>query len=336
MSRKDYIGIAPQDAFGTPATTLAYFPPVTSADIGPSQELMEIDETTGTRFPDGLEFGKQDVGGSIEGAARPSSFGLILASFFGAPTTTQPGGAGHDDVYQHAYDPVANEPVALTMTPVNADPTVAIVRELQDCIGDSLSISISPGDYLMYNASFLGTSSDITVEAPTSDLDDGRKWPFHKVTVEMVAAGATYAECAVGELDITYGNGLDGDNYKLGSRTRYDIDLGNASCEVSFLALDDEADHFAAALAEAPDDYKLRFTAEGEDIDVDGTYQYALVFEVPRLQYRTAPAAVSASATMKGIQVSMTAALDSATDKFVSIVLTNTEDGSDYRPASIS
>jgi len=334
MSRKDFIGIAPQDAFGTPNATMAYFPPVVSADIGPAQELMDIDETTGSRFPDGLEFGKQDVGGSIEGAARPASFGLILASFFGAPTTTQPGGAGHESVYEHAFDPVTADPVPLSAVLVNNDPAEPIVRSVQDLIGDRLALDISPGDYLMYTASYLGTAADLEAETPEAILDDGRKWPFHKVTVEIAAAGETYAEAAVGSLAIRYGNGLDGDNYKLGSRSRYDIDLGNASLEVSFLALDDEGDHFAAALADAPDDYKLRFTAEGDDIDTDGTYQYSLVVEIPRLQYRTAPAAVSGKDTMKGIQVTMTGALSG--DDFINLVLTNTEDGADYAPALVS
>ena len=334
MSRKDYIGIAPQAAFGTAATEWAYFPPVTSADIGPSQELMEIDETTGTRFPDGLEVGKQDVARSVEGAARSASFGLILASFFGAPTTTQPDVGGHPTVYQHTYDVVANDPVWLSIIAGNQDPATAILRSMQDCIGDTLAFDVAPGDYLMFKADFLGTVANLAPVAPTVSFDTSKKWAFHQITAELAAAAATYATVALGSLGIAFGNGLDGDNYKLGSRTRYDIDLGNGSLEATFLALDDEDDHFTRALAVAPADYKLRFTAEGDDIDPDGTYQHSLVVELPRLQYKTAPAQVDAGSTMKGIEVTMSGALDSATSKFITLVLTNTEDGTDYCPTT--
>ena len=110
MSRADRVGIAPQADIDTVATTVAFSPPLETESIGLNRATLDITEMLGSRGPTTSEYGLRNTAGTMNGALRPTSGGLILASFFGAPTTT---GAGP---YVHTYDPLAaTYPVPLTI-----------------------------------------------------------------------------------------------------------------------------------------------------------------------------------------------------------------------------
>lgn len=57
MARLDSVGLAKQSVLGTKTTTMEYFPDVTSAEVTYNRETLETESTTGTRFPQGIEYG---------------------------------------------------------------------------------------------------------------------------------------------------------------------------------------------------------------------------------------------------------------------------------------
>ena len=57
MARSDSVGLAKQTALGTKQTTMEFFVPVESAEISNNVETLEAEETIGTRFPTGVDYG---------------------------------------------------------------------------------------------------------------------------------------------------------------------------------------------------------------------------------------------------------------------------------------
>ena len=328
MARNDYIALASQSAFGTASTTWAFFPPVTSCDLDGAQNLMEIEETTGSYAPEDLEYGTKDVSGNIELAARPDSLGAFLSMAFGEPTTTATVAA---EVFSHVFA-VGTAPTYWSVLKVNADPSTDIVRSFQDVAIDSFGFTVAPNDYMQLTLGCMGTDFDLDATGTSVTRDSTPKFHFNHVAVQVALVGGSYADAATGELTGTITNGLDGENWQLGSRTRYDIKAYNRNANLDLLLLGNESTYYAASLADTAAAYKLKVTCTGDTFHTAGEtpHKYALTFEFPRVQVASAPAPVSASDQMKGIEVSFRASSDPTTGDICNITLVNDNDGDDY------
>lgn len=313
MSRIDFVGLARQTAgMGTKVTVMEYFVPVERVTVNPNTEQLTIEETLGTRFPTGLDYGTRFFELPLEGAPRMTSLPRILSAFLG-----QPASAGTTGAYTHTFDPTLAgkvcEPHSLFV--VRKDPNPPIVDLFWDARGNTMELSCAPNEYLRMNASFIALDLDDTQTAPTPTTDNSNRRKFSEVIVESSPDGTTWTAIPSAQWGITYNNNLDTDEAVLGQRKLYALPEGNADCEVRFTPRVNMDDYYRSYLGVDPTTSQLRMTATGADGAIVTVTCHA--FEVT-----DAPAPIDASTVLKGIEV--TGRCKAAADgKFVTIVVTN-------------
>jgi hypothetical protein len=323
MARNDSLGLAKQVAEGTGVAVMEYFPPVESVDVSQNLETIEIDETTGTRFPTRLEYGTEFWGLDASGAARVASLPRLLSAFFGAPTTTTPDGALAPTARQHLFDPAAagKTPIYHSALVTRTDPDPPIVDLMTDVLGNELTLSVEPNGLLMFEASLIGRTRASAAE-PSPTFDFSRRFPFHEAKAYLSIDGGVEAEVKVGAWSFTYNNNLDTDAWVLGQRGLYTLQPGNADAEASFSPREALSAHYARALASTPEEVKLRLTATGPIIGGAVAYQIEVIAYL--LEYTDVPANLSAADRLNMVEISARAAYDDVTSKFVTVSVINT------------
>src|SRR5262245_25035238 len=205
MSRIDFVGLARQPSGkGTKVTTMEYFVPVESADVTISRETLEIQETTGSRFPIGIDYGTRYFEIPLSGAPRVASLPRILSAFMGQPAT-----AGATAPYTHTFDPILAGKIAEwhSIFAVRRDPSPNIVDLFWDCRGNELALNIAPNDYLRFDATFFGLHLDDTTAAPSPTTDLTQRKKFSEATVSTsVDGGTTWSPAVSAGWGFTYNN----------------------------------------------------------------------------------------------------------------------------------
>ena len=308
MSRQDVVGIAKQTAQGTGNATPEFYVPVSKAEVGVNQENVSYDETTGTRYPQGQDYGVRYFEPSLEGAVRVASFGRLLSAYFGAPSTSG------TDPYEHVFTPDGS-PLWHSLLLHRED--AGVTDRIEDVLGNELELSCEPNGYLVYKASLLGlVLADPAPSEPSSPtLDTSSRVRFDEVVAYLNVDGAGEAAIKVGGFSLTFSNGIETDGQEiLGQRDLYSLDPGNAGLELTFSPRESLSSHYRRALLDAPEDCALRLVATaGSDI---------LEVSIPRVQYLTAPADIDASERTRTLEVAAAAAISSSGD-FVTVTLTN-------------
>src|SRR5262249_8069057 len=150
-SRIDFVGLARQTAVGTAVTTMEYFVPVESANVTVNRETLEIQETTGTRFPIGIDYGTRYFEIPLAGAPRVNSLPRVLSGFMGQPASAIAG-----TLHKHTFDPQLTGKIAEwhSIFAVRNDPSPAIVDLFYDARGNEIALNIAPNDYLRFDATY--------------------------------------------------------------------------------------------------------------------------------------------------------------------------------------
>lgn len=323
MSRVDSFSLAAQEDWGVPNTTMDYTVPVESVDVSHNQETIEVDETTGTRFPTRIERGTRFGELSATGLVRAISFGRIASAFFGLPDTAQPDAVGSPTVYRHTFDPAASgkAPIPHTIVVAREDPDPAIVDQFNDCIGNEMTLSVEPNGILTFSASFVARDSEeVASPSPTSDFS--RRFPFHQASVFLKIGEDAEEEIPTAAWSWTYSNNVPTDVFVLGLRTLWELREDNATSEVSFSPRSELNEHHRQALGDEPGRCRLRFVATGPIIEDTFAWQIEVIQYL--LEYTDAPANVSAAERMRLVEVTARAAYDDVAGKFIDLVLTNT------------
>lgn len=317
MSRIDFVGLGRQIAgAGTKVTAMDYYVPVETSDGDQDRAELTIEETLGTRFPSGLEYGTRFFTIPMAGAPRAAALPRILSGFVGQPTTAAGGGAG---TFVHTQDPtVAGKiPEWHSIYVVRNDPSPPIVDLFWDARGNELALDVAPNDFLKMDASWIGLDLDDAQSAPVATTDTSHRWKFSECIVELSTDnGTTWGPFASAAWGITYRNNLDTDNAVLGSRKLYGLPVGNADCEVRFSPRVALNTHYRRALLADPATIALRMTAT----PAAGTG--TLVVTVHALETISAPAPVSGADVLKMVEVTARAKLSDA-GKFVTFATTN-------------
>lgn len=328
MSRMDSFGIAAQEAWGDPEETMEFFIPVETVDVNHNLESIEVEETTGTRFPARIERGTRFGEITVAGPVRAESVGRLLYACFGTPTTV---GAA-DPAFVHTFDPAATGKVPLPVSLLvnRTDPTDGdITDRFYDAIVNELTLSVEPNGYMSYQASFVSRDYQSDVAEPSPTYDFSERYPFHVVNAYISVGDfedSIDEEIPVGSWSMTYSNGIPTDVFILGRRTLWEVKEDNASCETTFTARSDMAEHHRRALADEPEKVRLRLEAIGDEIP-DGTVQAGdFRFEVIQhmLEYTDAPASINAAERMREIEVTARGAFNDEAGKFVEVILENT------------
>lgn len=322
MSRLDLAGLAKQGAgFGTKVTTMEYYLPVESASGDPNRSIMTKEETDGSRFPTDSEYGSRFFEVSMAGASRIASLPRLLSGFMGAPTTTTP--AGGTTSRKHAFDPVGKTLVPHSIDLGRRDPSPGLNDLFWDAIGNELTLSVSPNDWLSFDGAYIAKELDQAQAMPSGSYDLSRRLAFHTVTAFISINGGSETALTLADYSLTLNNGIDTDQVVLGSRSLFKVKEGNADADLSFTVKSTLDTHYRRALLDAdPDNVKIRLVATGPIIEAAIAYQVEVI--VYRCQYLEAPAPIDASDTLDDIAISAHVAYDPGATKFVDVNVTNT------------
>lgn len=322
MARSDGFGLAKQTALGTKNTTVEYWTPVESVDVGDNPELYSKEETVGHRFPTDEETGGRFWELTANGAARAASFPRILSTYFGPPTTTALTDAG---AKKHLFDPVGKTLVPLSCFVHRADIAPKVSDLLFDCLGSSLGISVEPNDFLLYEAGMIARDNDDTVSvAPTITSDLTRRWTFDECKVFLSVDGGAETEEKVRAWSVSFENTIDTDMWVLGSKRLYSLPVGNASMEVGFEPVGSVTSlsaHYRRVLADPRNNVKVRMLAQGGPIVAVDKYEVEVI--VYRSRYREGVLNISAPDTLKSMPVTLGASYDGTASKFVEVAVKN-------------
>ena len=320
--RSDSVGIAKQTAKGTKNTTMQYFMPVESSDPTYNRETMSIEETIGNRFPTGMDYGTGYWEAGLQGAIRPTAFPRLGSAFWGLPTTTTPTGGTLSRL--HTFDPAAagKIPEVHSMLFTRADPSPSIRDLLFDCYGNSLTLSVEPNGYGMFEANMVAKSNDDTLAAPTVTSDASPRFKFHEATAQISVDGAALTTIPLGSFSLSYNNNFDTDQVVLGSQSLYDLFEENADAEVRFTVRETLSTHYRRALQANPASVKIVLTATSASM-IEGALPYKLIVTVFSCEYLEAPAPISASDRLLSIDVTARARYDTAASKFIQVEIQN-------------
>jgi tail tube protein len=318
MSRVDSVGLAVQPAgMGTKVTTMEYWVPVESSAVNDNAQTLTIQETIGSRFATGLDYGTRFFDVPMAGAPRASSFPRILSGFLGNPSSVA-------DV--HTFDPTAANsiPEPHSIFAIRNDPKAAgqpaIVDLFWDARGNELQINIAANDYVKMSAAWIALDIDEAQAAPVATYDTSKRFKFSQVVVGYSTGGlaglASPTAITASSAGVTYQNNLDTDEAVLGSRKLFALPTGNADAEVRFSTRSDMAGFYRRAMLADPTDIAFKMTATGASPDV-------LEITVAACQEISAPAPVDGSSVLKQIDVTATVHLDDTSGKFFSIAVTN-------------
>jgi hypothetical protein len=324
MARLDKVGFAKQVAMGTKQATMEYFPPVESADVEDQRENIEQEETTGRRFPDGIDYGTTHWELGMKAAPRVSSLPRYASAYLGAPTTSTPDVTNAPTARSHVFDPAAagKVPVPHSIFAVRKDPSTPIVDLFWDALGNEFSLSVEPNGFLAFEGSFIAKELDDTQADPSLTLDTSRRMVYDQAKVYISVDGGGETEVKVAGWGLTYGNGIDTDQAILGSRRLFTLAEDNAVATVRFSPRESLSTHYRRALQDDPASVKLRMTATGAIIG--GAVAYKVEVIANAFEYLKAPANISASERLKKIDVEGRVKYDVSASKFVTLEVVNT------------
>ena len=337
MSRADRTAIAAQADIDTPETVPSYGVPLETENVGLNRNTIDINETLGSRGPTTSEYGLRFAEGSMNGACRPVSFPLLLASFMGAPVTAV---VTASTVWTHTHDPLAMDyPVPLTVWGVNNDPVreqdgtlVAdpLVNVFEGAVGNQLTLSAEVDNYLRYEATMVSKGLSAAVEAPPSiTTDTSRKWVFNQILVQIKIGGGSLTEVYAGSFSFVYNNNLITDLGRLGSNSLTDIPLGpEIESTLTMTFQRDIYDHYLRALEDSPSQVGIKLTAEGSTIA--STHKYTFSLDFPYVETVSAPIERSGGETTRDVEVTFNVVTDPTTGKLVTPVIKNATDGALY------
>jgi hypothetical protein len=319
--RKDSLGLAKQVDLATEQTVMEYFPPVTDVTVTPQEQTMTIEETTGTEFPTGLEYGTNFYVVDAKGACRYSSLPRIISAHMGPPVTTSPDNVGAPTARKHAFD-AANAPVPHSLLVSRVDPNPTIVDLIYGCLGNTLTLIVDPNGFMQFESSLIGMSNDQVQPAPTVTLDASKRVKFYDAKAYFTVNGGAENEFKCAGFNLAYNTNIDTDEAILGTQSLYTIQNQNKDAEVGFTVRDLLSAHYRRRLSSVPDSVKIRLTANGIIIGATTAFQVEVI--IYACEYIDAPAAVSAQNRLKSIPVKARAKLDPVSGKFITVSVINT------------
>lgn len=322
MSRLDKFALAKQSALGTKTTVMEYVLPVESAQPALQRTEMSRDETDATKFPTDLEYGARFWEVPVVGAARLNSLPRLLSAFMGAPTTIlAPGGVSTSK--KHQFDPWGKTLVPHSMEVDRMDPKPnPIADRFWDCLGNELTVHVTPNDWINYEAHFIAKERDPAITPTAVAVDLSRRFAFHAFSAFISVNGAAEVALPIESFSFTLSNNVSTDQVQLGSRSLFKVQEGNVTGSVSFTPKSTLDAHYArATLDNDPDNVKVRLIATGQVID--GTAVQTVELIAYRCQYTDAPAPVAAGSTLDGLTVAATCVGDFTLSKFLDVNVIN-------------
>lgn len=322
MSRLDKVALAKQSAMGTKMTVMEYVVPIESSEPNLSRTEMTREETDGTKFPTDLEYGARFWEVPMSGACRLNNLPRLLSGFLGAPTTIlAPGGISTSK--KHQFDPWGKTLVPHSIEVDRLDPKPnPIADRFWDCIGNELTLSVAPNDWIAFDASWVAKERDPAITPTAVAVDLSRRFAFHTMLAFISVNGAAEVAMPIENFSVTYTNNVATDQVQLGSRSLYKVQEGNVGATIAFTPKSTLDSHYARATLDGdPDNCKIRLIATGAIID--GTAVQTIELIAYRAHYTAAPAPAAAGSTLDGLAVAARLAGDFTLSKFLDVNVIN-------------
>lgn len=182
IGRRVGVGLGKETTRGT-AVAASYFFPLDDYDYDDKAEVIARE---GRRSRIEASFGGDVVKkwgeGSLSGAVYNSGFGLVLLSAFGTDTATTT--SGESAVYDHTFS-VANSNEHQSLT-ISTDDSVETDKRYAGAVVTSLEIKGAAGEYLTFNAGFMGNSE----ASATNTASYATEYPFRPQDITFKLASA--------------------------------------------------------------------------------------------------------------------------------------------------
>jgi hypothetical protein len=209
------------------------------------------------------------------------------------------------------------------MTLARTDPTPDIVDTPWDALGDSITISVAPNEYMLFDSTWVARKLDTAQSTPTPTVDGTARFPFSSVVAYFNIDGGGEAAVALENVSITLNNNIDRDFVVLGSADVYSLAQGNADITGSFTIREALATHYHNTLVtDGTKKYKMRILATGPIIE--GAIAYVVEFTVERATLTPGTVPLSASDVLKGISIDFTGAYATGSSKALTARIVNT------------
>ena len=322
--RQDALGLGAQTAFGTPQATMEYWPPVETVEISDEGETIEIEETTGTRFPARIEKGTQLYELQVKAPAlRLTSAPRLLSLFLGEPATSTPDGVGAPNARDHLFPATAGaSPTPHGLTVSRTDPDPGLFDRFDDSVGDEFTLSCEVNGKLAFEGTAVALEKTEVVE-PTPTIDTSTAMTFDKISVYAKDDAAAEAEINVSAFSVTYSNDLDREGGVLGSRKHGSLDEGNASAEIEFTVRDKADVERWYRLMDEADPSKMQIRVQAVGAVLGGAVTEEVEVKAWCAEVIEAPANLNAAERLNSVTVKLRCALDTVTGKFVTFQITN-------------
>jgi len=284
IGQLSHLGIGKETTWGTPVTVTDYLKFTSETLALAIEELVSTSLSAKRDEPDSYE-GLGSVSGDIVCEVHPNTIGLILNSWFGSVTTTQPEPTAAPSVYQHVFTP--------TNTPFSTDCilppyTIEIHRDLDKafqysgCVANVLSFTFGVGAKILSLTS-TWISKDVSLITKTTPSYDATE-PFLWNTGVISIGGTTYK--LVETLTFTLENGLVGIPLLDGTKRIAKI-VGDAfrfgTISPTFHV--EDTSKFSNFVNWTTEAWNLKF----EGAEIEGGYKWTIEFDFPKVLYTAYP-----------------------------------------------
>lgn len=289
---RGYFGLAKQTAFKTAAATGFTFIPFLEENVVRAAEQLENKALRGVRGRYPAREGLISIGGNVTCEVYPNSFGHILRSLLGAPTTSTPA-AG---VYQHVFTPAGSDFAARCPLPpytVRVHRDIGQAFQFVDAVVNTLELAVGSDQKVLKATIGLLARDQSRVSADTLSYEATETFLWRQAQVRLASnvagldAASPYSD--IDSFQYTRDNKLKGQAFLDGSNLVggyvYD-DLPENKLVMRVLPADDtEYQKFVNTTDQA---MEVKFTGAL----ISGTYYYELRLRFAKVRYTAYPLAV--------------------------------------------
>ena len=269
--------------------------------------------------------GLKSIGGDIVVEVYPNSFGYLLASALGQPTSAKAG----TSAYSHAFEPSQEDwDKNCPIQPY----TIEVYRDNGDAfrylggVVNTLNVSFGTSEKIMRaTAGIIGKEYE-SLEKTTPSLETTNPFKWDQAVIKI----ATVQNNDIESFNFNLNNGLVGvptlNNTSLISRIYRDA-ARTVECGMTI----DFVNQTQYAIFEAQTEQAFEITLTGAKIETvtEVDHHYKMVIEIPKLRYTAYPINVSGDGRITS-SVSGKAKYDTSSGYAIKITLTNTVDNATY------
>lgn len=313
-----HLGIGKETTWGTPVAASDYLPLISEGLNKDIEQVISQAKKGIVDEPASFE-GLHTIGGDVSAEVHPGSIGHLLRAAFGAPVTTQPDGVGSPTVYQHVFTPVQDNFAADCALPpysLEVHRDLASAFQYAGALTNDLNLSFGTDTKIMQaSASIIAKAlALITKTTPSFETTDPFRW--HQAVINI--GGSASNDIQTLSFGIT--NSLEGKPTLNGTKEISRIKRNGVRAFPVSLTFDlTDLTEFNRFLNQTEVATTIVLTGAA----IDGSYDYKLSVDIPKLRYTAFPINVGGAEQLT-VAATGTAKYDAASSYGMKVTLINT------------